>query len=215
MVGIPNGMALKTLPLRALVAFAARSAERVEPYFYLPMGHPRIASAEEAVRNAIQVSLDFVNGSEEDPQFIQMAEDWVVKALLAVSEGESPDTQAALACNAAYAAINAAVVAVNSVKAPSRANEGSKVVAAAVAAAEAAMVVDPEIRHHIGRDYQFLTKLNLGRFPDWGRPFDAGDKSKMGPIVLTKEAEIAQKQGQRLKELYAMHLKSKQPALAK
>ena len=215
MAGIPNGMALKTLSLRALVAFAARSAERVEPYFYLPLGHPRMTSAEEAVRNAIQVSLDFVNGSEEDPQFIQIAEDWVMKALLAVSEGESPDTQAALACNSAYAAINATVVAVNSVKAPSRANEGSKVVTAAVAAAEAAMVVDPEIRHHVARDYQFLKSLNLGRFPDWGRPFDAGEKGKMGSIVLTKGAEIAQQQGRLLTDLYKEHLKKSNAVLAK
>lgn len=197
---------LRRLPLRALVAYAARTAQRVEPYFYLPIGHPRGASAEEAVRNANRVALDFVNGREEDPQFVQMAEDWVVKALLCVSEGESPDTQAALSCNAAYAAINAAVLAVNSVKAPSRANEGSKVIAAAVTAAEAALVVDPDVRHHVMRDFQILNRLNVGRFPDWGRPFDTGDKGKLGPLVLTREAEIAQKQGALLNEFVSERL---------
>jgi len=215
MAGIPNGVVLKTMPLRALVGYAARCAERVEPYFYLPLGHPKIASAEKAVKTAIRVSFDFVSGEEEDAQFLQMAEDWVVKALIAVSEGESPDTQAALSCNAAYAAINAAVIAAHSVKAPSRANEGAKVVAAAVAAAEAAMVVDPDIRHQVARDFQILKGMNLGRFPDLGRVFDAGEKSKMGPVVLTSSAEIAKQQGERLKQLRTEYLKSQTPALAK
>ena len=122
------------------------------------------------------------------------AEERVVQALMAVSEGESPDTRAALSCNAAYAAVNAAVLALQSVKAPSRATEGSKVIAAAVTAADAAMVVDPDIRHKMIRDYQILCRLNLGRFPDWGRAFDASEEGTLGPLQLTRDAETAKKQ---------------------
>ncbi len=182
------------MPLRALVAYAARCAQRVKPYFYLPSEHPETDAAQEALSLAVQVSLEFVNGSLIDPLAAQSAEDAVVRALLAVSEGESPDTKAALSCNAAYAAINAAVLALNSVKAPSRATEGSKVIAAAVTASDAALVIDPDIKHKMIRDFQILTRLPLGRFPDWGRTFDASERGTMGPLQLTKHAEAALKQ---------------------
>ena len=193
MAGIPTGNALKILPLRALVAYAARSAQRVGPYFSLPPGHPEGDLAEEAVQEALRISLEFVAGRLQDEHAAQFAEEKVIGALMAVSEGESPDTRAALSCNAAYAAVNAAVLALQSVKAPSRATEGSKVVAAAVTAADAAIVVDPDIRHKMIRDYQILCRLNLGRFPDWGRAFDATEEGTLGLLQLTRDAEIAQK----------------------
>ncbi len=193
MSGLPNGNTLKMLPLRALVAFAARCAQRVSPYFYLPSGHFEPQTAEEAVRQAGSISLDFVNGSLLDPRVAHATEEAVVRALLAVSEGESPDTKAALSCNAAYAAINATVIAMDSVKAPSRATEGSKVIAAAVTALEAALVVDLDIRHKVIRDFQILNRLSLGRFPDWGRGFDASEKGTLGPLELTRDALNAPK----------------------
>ncbi len=193
MSGLPNGNTLKTLPLRALVAFAARCAQRVVPFFWLPPSHPEAGTGEEAVRQAIQVSLGFVNGSVLDPRLAHAAEDGIVRVLLAASDGESPDTKAALACNAAYAAINATVLALGSIKAPSRATEGSKVIAAAVTALEAALVVDIDIRHKVVRDFQILNRLSLGRFPEWGRGFDAGEKGTLGPLELTRDAENALK----------------------
>ena len=193
MSGLPNGNTLKMLPLRALVAFAARCAQRVSPYFYLPSGHFEAHVAEEAVRQAGSISLEFVNGSLLDPRVAHATEEAVVRALLAVSEGESPDTKAALSCNAAYAAINATVIAMDSVKAPSRATEGSKVIAAAVTALEAALVVDLDIRHKVIRDFQILNRLSLGRFPDWGRGFDASEKGTLGPLELTRDALNAPK----------------------
>ena len=193
MSGLPNGSTLKTLPLRALVAFAARCAQRVCPYFYLPQSPYESPAAEEAVKQAIAVALEFVNGSLLDPRVAHAAEEAVVRALLAVSEGESPDTKAALACNTAYAAINATVIAMDSVKAPSRATEGSKVIAATVTALEAALVVDLDIRHKVIRDFQILNRLSLGRFPDWGRGFDGSEKGTLGPLELTRDAQNAEK----------------------
>ena len=191
MSGLPNGNTLKTLPLRGLVAFAARCTQRVAPYFFMPPDHPEAQMAEEAVRKATLVSLDFVNGSLLDPRVAHAAEDAVVRALLIVSDGECPDTKAALSCNAAYASINATVLALGSIKAPSRANEGSKVVAAVVTALEAALVVDLDIRHKVIRDFQVLNRLSLGRFPDWGRGFDASEKGTLGPLELTRDAQNA------------------------
>lgn len=193
MSGLPNGSTLKNLPLRALVAFAARCAQRVSPYFYLPAGHLEAQEAEEAVKQASRISLDFVNGSLLDPRVAHAAEESVVRALLAVSEGECPDTKAALSCNAAYAAINATVLALGSVKAPSRATEGSKVIAATVTALEAALVVDLDIRHKVIRDFQILNRLSLGRFPDWGRGFDGSERGTLGPLELTRDAQNALK----------------------
>lgn len=188
MSGLPNGSTLKTLPLRALVAFAARCAQRVSPYFFLPQGQFESQAAENAVNQALSASLDFVNGSLLDPRVAHAAEEAVVRVLLSVSEGESPDTKSALACNAAYAAINATVIAMDSVKAPSRATEGSKVIAATVTALEAALVVDLDIRHKVIRDFTILNRLSLGRFPDWGRGFDASEKGTLGPLELTRDA---------------------------
>lgn len=193
MAGIPSGTTLKSLPLRALVAYAARCAQRVQPYFYLPFEHPDGEAAEKALQDAVQVSLDFVRGENLAASHVQDVEEAVVRALIAVSEGESPDTKAALSCNAMYAAIDAAALAIDAVKAPSRATQGSKVVAAAVTSSEAALVVDPDIKHKMIRDFQILTRLSLGRFPDWGRPFDASPKGTLGPLELTRDAEIAQK----------------------
>lgn len=193
MAGLPSGTTLKTLPLRALVAYAARCAHRVQPYFHLPFEHPEAETAEKSFQEAMQVCLDFVRGVDVMPVYAQAVEDALVRALIAVSEGESPDTKAALSCNAMYAAINAAVLALHAVKAPSRATQGSKVVAAAVTSSEAALVVDPDIKHKVIRDFQILTRLSLGRFPDWGRPFDAGPSGTLGPLTLTRDAELALK----------------------
>lgn len=193
MAGIPSGTTLKTLPLRALVAYAARCAQRVQPYFYLPFGHPEVEAAENSLQEANQVSLDFVKGLDVAPSYAEGVEEAVVRALIAVSGGESPDTKAALSCNATYAAINATVLALNVGKAPSRATHGGKVVAAAVTSSEAALVVDTGIKHKMIRDFQILTRLSLGRFPDGGRPFDAGPKGTLGPLLLTRDAEAALK----------------------
>src|SRR5437867_1906595 len=53
---------LKKLPLRAIVAFAARCARRVEPLALLPDDHPEKERCRSAVGDAIRLAEDFARG---------------------------------------------------------------------------------------------------------------------------------------------------------
>ena len=53
---------LKVLPLRAIVAFAARCARRVEPLAQLPEGNPQSESRREAVEAALRMAESFAGG---------------------------------------------------------------------------------------------------------------------------------------------------------
>src|SRR5271166_4635365 len=54
---------LKKLPLRAIVAFAARCARRVESIAQFPAGHPQREARRVAIDNAIRLAEDFSKGS--------------------------------------------------------------------------------------------------------------------------------------------------------
>ena len=58
---------LKVLPLRAIVAFAARCARRVEPLALLPEGDPRRESRREAVEAALRMAEAFARGTDAPP----------------------------------------------------------------------------------------------------------------------------------------------------
>ena len=54
---------LKKLPLRAIVALAARCARRVESLSLLPDGHPDRDRCRTAIDGAIRLAEDFARGS--------------------------------------------------------------------------------------------------------------------------------------------------------
>ena len=54
---------LKKLPLRAIVALAARCARRVESLSLLPDGHPDMDRCRTAIDGAIRLAEDFARGS--------------------------------------------------------------------------------------------------------------------------------------------------------
>ena len=58
---------LKKLPLRAIVAFAARCARRVEHLAQLPEGHPERESRRGAVEAALRMAEGFARGSTAPP----------------------------------------------------------------------------------------------------------------------------------------------------
>ena len=58
---------LKALPLRAIVAFAARCARRVEPLAQLPEGHPQRESRRGAVEAALRMAEAFAKGADGPP----------------------------------------------------------------------------------------------------------------------------------------------------
>ena len=54
---------LKKLPLRAIVAFAARRAKRVEPFAQFPAGHPQREARRVALDDAIRLAEEIARGS--------------------------------------------------------------------------------------------------------------------------------------------------------
>ena len=58
---------LKQLPLRAIVAFAARCAGRVQPLAQLPEGHPERERRRDAVEAALRMAEGFASGSAAPP----------------------------------------------------------------------------------------------------------------------------------------------------
>jgi hypothetical protein len=58
---------LKVLPLRAIVAFAARCARRVEPLAQLPEGDPRRETRREAFEAALRMAEAYASGTDVTP----------------------------------------------------------------------------------------------------------------------------------------------------
>src|SRR6516165_9157982 len=54
---------LKALPLRGIVAFAARCARRVEDLAQLPEGHPQRKNRREAIEAALRMADSFAKGT--------------------------------------------------------------------------------------------------------------------------------------------------------
>src|SRR5262249_20773177 len=85
---------LKMLPLRAIVAFAARCARRVEPLAQLPEGNSQRENRREAVEAALRMAESFARGTDAPP------DESVIAAIDA-----SRDAGGELACAAAASAI--------------------------------------------------------------------------------------------------------------
>ena len=93
---------LKVLPLRAIVAFAARCARRVEPLAQLPEGNPQRESRREAVEAALRMAESFARGTDAPP------DESVVAAIDASRDAGAEPAGAAAASAVAQAAHAAA-----------------------------------------------------------------------------------------------------------
>ena len=191
---------LKKLPLRAIVAFAARCARRVEPIAQFPAGHPQQEARRVAIDDAIRLAEEVSKGSacaSIDP---------VVRALEATRaiSGVGVGCECAAAAAAAAARTAATVWLVlnpgegdrdadrwtNTPEARSYlshlANVTADIVAldaftAAVEAANAVAFDDTFMRGAI-RDYERLLGLHLGTYPQAGRPIDPSPDGPLGPL---------------------------------
>ena len=93
---------LKALPLRAIVAFAARCARRVEPLAQLPEGHPQREGRRGAVEAALGMAEAFARGADEPPDESTIA---AIDSSRAVAGGPAGSAEAvAAAAEAAHAA---------------------------------------------------------------------------------------------------------------
>jgi hypothetical protein len=190
---------LKKLPLRAIVAFAARCARRVERVALPPDDHPEKDRWHTAVAEALGVAEDFARGLP-----CPTAE----SAVLAVEAGQAA-AQGDLLRENAYAAVvrtaHATVTAIHAIalreEPPERplisgtltphplshlADLTADLAAlgaftAAMDAAEAVASTD-EFTLWAAQDYRKLLELKLGEYPEAGQPIDPSPGGPLGPL---------------------------------
>ncbi len=189
---------LKKLPLRAIVALAARCARRVASVSFLPDGHEDRDRYRTAIDGAIRLAEDFARGSPTRavPPVIQEVED-----ARAIAQGEYVrETALAAVVWTAHAAAVAtegvglrdepAEVSVMGTREPNAFPQLANVAAdlaareaftAAVDAARAVGFADEFIKGAM-EDYQALLKLGLGRYPEAGHPIDPSPAGPLGQL---------------------------------
>jgi hypothetical protein len=192
---------LKKLPLRAIVAFAARCARRVEHLSQLPEGHPEKERRRAAIEAAIQMAEDFSRGST-CPSVESMVQS--VDASRGVTVGKpSCDSAAAAAAGASHAAASA-WDALGSEEGGSGVFSRERVADArdfldrlahttADLAAMDAFTAAVEAFDAIGlhnedfvaaalQDYEKLLGLRLGHYPEAGQPINPSPDGPLGPL---------------------------------
>ena len=185
---------LKGLPLRAIVAWATRCARRVQPLVESPEGPPETYQHRVAVEAALRMAEDFARGAVPRP-----VED-VVRAIDAVRGAATAGGECAVAAaHAAASAMQALDAAGREAADPAEGTAAEEDVGdrialgftentalAALRAAEeavaAAGVHNEDLIRAADRDYRALLRLDLGRFPDEGRPVDPSPDGPLGPL---------------------------------
>jgi hypothetical protein len=188
---LPSLGELKQLPLRALVAYAARNARRVQPFFTLPDDHPEKQRHVAAVERAIRIAEEFAKGTP-----VADADTWlVVPAAAGAVGGPSAAGAAWVATDTARAAIFATKPAKSEpdffpetgelILWPEGtcANEAWAAYWAWSAAAMSATAADAR------SDFDKLRGLGLGRFPALGEPIDSSGEGPLGPLGPRRRAE--------------------------
>jgi hypothetical protein len=198
---VPNYTAedLKELPLRAIVAFAARAARRVEKLALLPDGHPERERVRSAVADAIGLAEDFARDSPGVP--LEPVIGAVESCQAAVGEGFAGASALAAAIRAAHAAASARHALelrdepgetrlVSAAPPPNPFPHLADMTAdraaleAFTAAVEAAGAVGHTDAFMNGAitDYEKLRRLDLGQYPQAGQPIDPSPHGPLGPL---------------------------------
>ena len=189
---------LKKLPLRAIVALSARCARRVEHLARLPDEHPKQTWCQAAVASAIGAAEDFAKGLPCSSL------DSVVReagACRAVAEG---DFVRDMALGAVVMATRAAASAVRAVDLRAEPEQPHMFGAAkpnpfphladvtADLAAQDAFIAALEAGGADGHsdtlikgaveDYEKLLRLDLGTYPQAGKPIDPSSNGPLGPL---------------------------------
>ena len=192
---------LKALPLRAIVAFAARCARRVETLAQLPEGHPQREGRRGAVEAALGMAEAFARGADEPPDESTIA---AIDSSRGVAGGPAGSAEAvAAAAEAAHAAAAAwrligPGVADKSAPEELKTAEARKflgglthvtadlaALAAFTAAVDAFTSVGYHNEHFVNAaldDYDRLLRLKLGRYPEPGQPIDPSPGGPLGRL---------------------------------
>jgi hypothetical protein len=188
---------LKKLPLRAIVALAARCARRVEPLALLADQHPEKERCRTAVASAIRLAEDVANGLP-CPSLESVIRQ--VESCRSLTDGDFVrDTALGAviqAADAAAAAVRATELseepAEKSIAGPPPSNPFPRIAnatadlaarqafMAALDAVGAAGHTDAFIKAAL-EDYQKLLRLDLGTYPQPGTPIDPSSKGPLGP----------------------------------
>jgi hypothetical protein len=179
---------LKKLPLRAIVALAARCARRVEPQARLPEDHPHKDRCRKAVAEAICLAEDFAKGAP------CASPDSAVREVEACRTDAEDDFVRRSAIGAAVMAAHAAAAALHALELRGEPPDTHKFgrpqanplpqladITADLAAREAFLAASEAVGAlgHTSafvaaavEDYQKLLRLDLGSFPDAGKPVE-------------------------------------------
>jgi hypothetical protein len=190
---------LKQLPLRAIVALAARCARRVEKLALLPDDHPGALDCRSTVKQALEMAEDFARGVPCAPGEGLIRQ---LQECQQAAEGDEvrQDALASIIQTAGAAATARNVADIRSEPAESHplgpgpepgplsnlANVTADVAAlcaftAAVDAADAVGYSDAFIQAAV-RDYRRALDLRLGNYPESGQPIDPGPDGPLGPL---------------------------------
>jgi hypothetical protein len=191
---------LKKLPLRAIVAFAARCARRVEPIAQFPADHPQREARRVAIENAIRLAEDISNGSPSTSVERILQELDATRAISSEAIGCRCAVDAAAAASRTAATVWLALNQGEGDRDTDRwtntseargflshlANVTADIVAldaftAAVQAADAAAHDDTFMSGAI-QDYERLLGLDLGSYPQAGQAIDPSPDGPLGPI---------------------------------
>ena len=169
---------LRQLPLRAVVALAARGARRVQSYFNRHSGYPEHEDHKTAVDARIKAAEGFAEGRWDDSAVHRSdppegAPGDLSRAVL----DRTGDAAAAQAVTAADQARWAALAAVRRQAEDTVAHAAEAIRSALSASGEGS----PAAAAAAG-DYQKLRGLDLGAFPDFGNPVDLSESGPLGPL---------------------------------
>jgi hypothetical protein len=189
---------LKRLPLRAIAALAARCARRVERQALLPDDHPEKERRRIAVAGAIRLAEDFAMGSP------CTSLESVIRGIEASRTNAEAGFVSDIAMGAVVQAARAAAAALRVPQLRAEPEESHMFgaakpnpfphladVTADLAAREAftaAMETAAATGHandfiHAGLgDYEKLLRLDLGNYPEAGKPIDPSSKGPLGPL---------------------------------
>ncbi len=155
---------LVKLPLRAIVAFAARSARRVLSPSHTPHGEPE--SVQEV--SEIEVLISHAEGFAANRPPREAS--WQVENIGTEAQTRPIDHMLA----AAHGAADAASAAIR--------GNGPSVVASAVESSSHAASAFPESVAFMLADLRFLKDMRLGKFPEVGNPIEPGVAGPLGPL---------------------------------
>ena len=190
MVEVPTAKQLRQIPLRALVAYAVRCAQRVRPLYVLGTDVPEEAEYLVAIDSAISVAADFATGVDISKMRAMNAEEAAVKAVVAATQFPDADGSAAYAANAVYAVVHTTVAALDLLNSRNDKGEAATaVIIAAITTVDAAAAADKTVIRAAEFDWQMLHRMQLGHFPDAGDPVDPTAKGFLGPIYRDWQGE--------------------------